>query len=179
MAPTREQFEGFVSGLELEHFTTDELLVAVGAHETRPHNPVPDTTLWPNIVPTILVLDALREDLGRPIRITSAFRDVDYNRAVGGGEASQHLDFRAIDFQCSARSPQECADRLRSWRGWPFTSPVSLRLVARLAGLSLEGLRVNTTAQGSAFVFTGGLGTYDTFVHVDCRGENRDWRGGA
>lgn len=30
---------------------------------------------------------------------------------------------------------------------------------------------------GTAFVFAGGVGVYDTFVHVDCRGVNQSWSG--
>jgi uncharacterized protein YcbK (DUF882 family) len=175
--PTRQQFNDYISSLGLVHFSSDELLVAVGPHDTRPDNPLPEEDLWPNVVPTVLMLDALRAEFGRPITITSAYRDVEYNRAVGGVTASQHLDFRALDFKCRGRSPEECANMLRSWRGRPFASPVTLPLVARRAGLSIDGLRVNETAQGTAFVFAGGLGTYQTFVHVDCRGTNRDWRG--
>ena len=177
MPPTRAQFNTFVKGLGLKHFSTDELLVKVGPHGDGPDNPLPDKTLWPNVVPAILVLDALRAELGKPIYITSAYRSPAYNKAVGGRARSQHQDFRAIDFECRGHSPTKCAKLLRSWRGRPFSCPVSLHLVRKHAPLVDAGLGVNTTAQGTAFVFRGGIGVYKTFVHVDCRGTNNSWSG--
>lgn len=177
MSPTRAGFGSFFDTLGLRHFSRDEVLVAVGTHADRPDNPVPDEVMWRNAVPTLLVLDALRDELGRPIVLNSGFRAPDYNRAVGGGARSQHQDFRAFDFRCVGRSPDTCAEVLRRWRGKPFASPVPVNLRRRHAPLDVGGLRVNHTGQGTAFVFAGGIGTYDTFVHVDCRGMNHNWRG--
>ena len=179
MPPTRAHFDTFFKSLGLRHFSSDELLVNVGPHADRPNNPLPAKTLWPNIVPTILLLDALRSELGKSIVITSAFRGPAYNTAIGGRPTSQHQDFRAIDFKCSGRSPVACARVLRSWRGRPFSSPVSLDLVSKHAPLAAAGLKVNKTAQGTAFVFSGGIGVYNTFVHVDCRGTNNNWSGAS
>ena len=179
MAPTRKQFDTFVKSLGLKHFSADELLVNVGQHTNRPNNPVPDRSLWPNIVPTILLLDALRAELGKAVKINSAYRGPAYNKAIGGRPASQHQDFRAIDFKCSGKLPATCAKLLRSWRGRPFYSPVSLDLVSEHAPLAEAGLKANKTAQGTAFVYSGGIGVYKTFVHVDCRGVNKDWSGAS
>lgn len=179
MAGTRAQFNAFVGKLGLQHFSSDELLVKVGSMPGRPTNPRPDKQLWPNLVPTILVLDALRAELGRPITLLSVYRAPEYNKAVGGVEKSQHQDFRAIDFRCSGRSPSQMAEVLRSWRGRPFASPVPLKLVGKLAPLDTDGLKVNQTAQGLAFVFAGGIGVYNTFVHLDSRGINNNWTGSS
>ena len=42
-------------------------------------------------------LQELRERLGRPIMINSAFRCEERNREVGGADESQHLTGRAVD----------------------------------------------------------------------------------
>ena len=163
----------------MKHFSSGELLVNVGVHSGRPNNPLPDKSLWSNIVPTILLLDALRAKLGKAVKINSAYRSPAYNKSIGGRPASQHQDFRAIDFKCSGHSPAKCAQLIRAWRGRPFYSPVSLVLRSKHAPLKPEGLKVNKTAQGTAIVFSGGVGVYKTFVHVDCRGANADWKGAS
>lgn len=53
-----------------------------------------------NLLTLFMVLDNLREYLNRPIRITSTYRDIMHNMAVGGVETSQHLYGGAIDFVC-------------------------------------------------------------------------------
>lgn len=42
-------------------------------------------------------LDMLRSRLGKPIRLTSAYRSPYHNALVGGAPRSQHLDGRAFD----------------------------------------------------------------------------------
>ena len=54
--------------------------------------------LYPNIIPTATILDALRTEIGEPIYINSTYRDPLYNKAVGGAKNSLHLKFNAIDF---------------------------------------------------------------------------------
>ena len=46
-------------------------------------------------------IDSLRELVGEPLRITSSFRDEDYNASVGGSKSSMHLKGRAVDLQCN------------------------------------------------------------------------------
>lgn len=54
--------------------------------------------LHPNIFPTLTVLQHLRTDYGKPIFISSVYRDKTYNKGVGGKSKSLHLVFNAIDF---------------------------------------------------------------------------------
>lgn len=58
---------------------------------------IPDE-LYKNIIPTMYVLDYLRDKIGEPIYINSTYRDPDFNRAVGGAKNSLHLVFNAVDF---------------------------------------------------------------------------------
>ena len=43
------------------------------------------------------LLQPLRDDYGKPIRITSGYRSVDVNKAVGGSPTSQHTKGQAVD----------------------------------------------------------------------------------
>lgn len=142
-------FVAYISALKLRYFKPYELLILGSAH-SNPSSPayglnqLPPRALWPNIVPTIRVLDELRNLLGSPIAISNAYRAPAYNAAVGGEEYSQHLRFTAIDFVVrSVSTPADWARVLRDMR--------------------------------SRGMFSGGIGTYATFVHLDTRGTNADW----
>lgn len=58
---------------------------------------IPDELIF-NIVPTVRVLNSLRDWYGKPFYINSTYRSPDYNSAVGGKKSSLHLSFNAIDF---------------------------------------------------------------------------------
>lgn len=58
---------------------------------------IPDNLLW-NILPTIRVLQELRNWYERPILINSSYRSASYNKLVNGSKKSLHLEFNAIDF---------------------------------------------------------------------------------
>lgn len=45
-------------------------------------------------------LNCVREDLGMPIHVNSAFRTKEVNKAVGGVYNSYHLQGRAADIRC-------------------------------------------------------------------------------
>ena len=46
------------------------------------------------------VLDPAREELGAPIKITSGFRSLAVNSAIGGATKSQHMNGQAADLVC-------------------------------------------------------------------------------
>ncbi len=72
---------------------------------------VPDQ-LIDNVCKLSESLQALRDYIGRPIKITSAYRHEDYNRAVGGSKNSQHLLAKAADLKVSGVSPRMLADAI-------------------------------------------------------------------
>lgn len=45
------------------------------------------------------VLQPLRDQLGVPLKVTSGYRSVDVNRAIGGSQSSDHCFGRAADFE--------------------------------------------------------------------------------
>ncbi len=55
------------------------------------------------------VLDPLRQQLGRPIRIASGYRAPSVNRAVGGVATSQHMRGEAVDIEVEGMGARELA----------------------------------------------------------------------
>lgn len=78
-------------------------------------NSTPPVDLWDAIVPTLRLLERLREQFG-PTTITSAYRDRLYNTAVGSGIGSQHIRNTALDFHCRTGTPADWMRALREWR---------------------------------------------------------------
>lgn len=79
-------------------------------------NSEPPSNLWPNIVPTIRVVEKLREKFGGNIRLTSSYRNPAYNAAIGGKSAGYHLTFQALDITIDGVSPGIVFATLKSWR---------------------------------------------------------------
>ena len=55
------------------------------------------------------MLEAIREQFGQPITVTSGCRCMAHNEAVGGGHNSQHLKGRAADIIVRDVDPQDVA----------------------------------------------------------------------
>lgn len=129
------------------HFTAREFTSYFARSIKGVKNSQPPKRLWKNLVPTLRVVDDLRESLGKPCRILSSYRSPAYNRAVGGAPLSQHLQCSALDIAFDGVSPQRVYDRLIEWRK---------------AGRFSGGL---------------GLYPNAGFVHIDTRGHNATWKG--
>ena len=125
------------------NFSPGELTKFASNSRNGVMNGMPPQELWPNVLPTLYLLQQLRHKLDRPIRITSAFRRLEYNRQLKSPDNSQHVFFRALDFQADGVNPQTIKGILLSWR--------------------------------SAGAWTGGLGTYPTFNHIDTRPSDSTW----
>lgn len=142
-------FQEFFRTLDARHFSADELLFLGGSHHgsgpCAGKNRIPDEELWPNVAPLVKALDVVREQVGRPVRLTNVYRHDTYNACIGGVPASQHRLFWAADIVASGIDAAACADCVQAVR-----------------------------AQN---VFTGGIGHYRSFVHIDVRGHNADWTG--
>ena len=67
-------------------------------------------------------LQALREALGKPLIVRSAYRSSEHNRAVGGAVASRHLDGAAFDIAMANHDPEafEAAARVAGFLGFGF-----------------------------------------------------------
>ena len=137
-----------IDGLGLRHFKGREFTPYWTSVRGGVVNSIPPENLWPNIVPTLFVLDEIRERLGSPISIHSSYRSERYNRAVGGEPNSFHQRFMALDWSAGSGTPAEWGKLARSLRG---------KLTIKIPGRS------------APYLFEGGVGTYPTFVHIDCR----------
>jgi hypothetical protein len=67
-------------------------------------------------------LQALRDRLGKPLIVRSAYRSPAHNRAVGGAKASKHLEGVAFDIAMANHDPVafEAAARAVGFRGFGF-----------------------------------------------------------
>ena len=171
-------FQQFIASLNLQHFSAAELLVST----SKPGNAEPPERIWPNIVPTIIILDKLRETLGKPITISSCYRNRVYNQRIGGVKLSQHTAFTAIDFKVRNVSPQRVKNQLIDWRdnGEEFLLPFPIerkRVTVQGETIGQTSLHQYDVDHQRFFQFDGGIGVYRTFVHLDTRGSNHIWYG--
>ncbi len=134
---------------QLNYFTAQEFFIKGSQHhgtgECAGLNTDPPKDLWPNILPLVRVLDEFRNRIGAPVNLRNVYRSPAYNACIGGVSQSQHMQFKATDIAVTS-GPTRSED----WH-------------ALLRTMRDEGL------------FSGGLGLYNTFVHVDVRGHIADW----
>ena len=143
-------FDGFIKSLGLKNFSTDEFLVLGGAHDTpggpcQGKNTYPPRNLWTRVAATARVLDHLRDRLGKPIVITNAYRSPSYNACIPG----------------SATTSQHVQFTALDFQVRGMAAPD----VAH----ALRWLRDRER------LFSGGIGRYSSFTHVDTRGVNATW----
>ena len=143
-------FEEKVAGWGLRHFSAAELLYLGGSHygngRCAGRNSLPPQRLWESIRKTALMIDEVREQFGHPIRITSGYRDADYNRCVGGETNSYHMRYNALDFTNVDGTLRE------------------------MYAIALRIRNQNREFAGGIGYYPG-----QRFVHIDTRGENADW----
>ena len=67
-------------------------------------------------------LQALRDRLGKPLIVLSAYRSPEHNRAVGGAKASKHMEGIAFDIAMANHDPEafEAAARAVGFQGFGF-----------------------------------------------------------
>lgn len=139
-----DTFKTWFDRHEFRYFTSDEFTSYFEVERRGVRNSPPPKDMWVNIIPTLRVVDQLRDDLRRPIVILSSYRSPEYNKRIDGAATqSYHMKFQALDISVSGHMPQEVHRRLSLMR--------------------------------SAGAFKGGLGLYNTFVHIDTRGHNANW----
>ena len=140
-------FSDWFAAQQFRHFSADEFESYFATQRKGVKNSTPPRSLWKNIVPTLRIVDELRESYGRPCRILSSYRSPAYNKAVGGAQFSQHKEFSALDITFDGLSTQRVYERLIAWRK---------------AGKFVGGL---------------GLYPTSGFIHIDTRGRNSTWKG--
>lgn len=144
MTPTDTQFTTWFNAQKFRNFSAQEFLSYFHTTRRGVTNSIPPRELWEKIVPTLRVVDNLRDFLGSPIVIVSSYRSPAYNKPIDGAATkSYHMQFCALDIVVAGHSPAEVFHILSAWR--------------------------------KAGKFTGGLGSYNTFTHIDTRGYNATW----
>lgn len=153
MTADQKEYAAFIDRLGLRHFSGSEFALYADRTRNGVKNSLPPEGLWTNIIPTLIVIDEIRQLAGAPVTLTSAYRSPAYNRAVGGEAASFHMRNQATDIQCASMSAAQL------WR----------------IAVSLRGKKFRLPDNGGDFIFKGGIGKYPGFVHVDTRGYNANW----
>jgi uncharacterized protein YcbK (DUF882 family) len=131
--------------IKFKYFTWDEILKPLGQQGITKDN-IP-MQYYQNIVPTIKVLELIREYYGEPIYINSSYRTKEYNEKIGGKKDSLHLVFNAID-----------------WTVKDKKDLVGLYLLLDLWDGTVDKFDFLPKSRGNL-----GLGKYPTFIHIDTR----------
>ena len=67
--------------------------------------------------PLCAALEVVRAEFGgKPIKIISGYRPLEYNRKLGSDDTSQHVQGRAADFQIEGVAPKAIWDRMLALR---------------------------------------------------------------
>jgi len=141
-----QQLQKLMTEYGIEYFSAAELFI--------PMKSFPPEELYPNIIPTLIVADSLRECCGFPISVSSSYRNKAHNQEVGGSPNSLHLVFNALDLR--PMMPQEHAIELMHYYFEDYTCEDHPRFY-----------------EFDATKFTQkdmGIGLYNWGLHIDTRG---------
>lgn len=61
-------------------------------------------------MPSIQLLQRLRDQFGKPITVLSAYRSLKYNTKIGSLPTSQHIKGKAFDIQIKGETPEHVGD---------------------------------------------------------------------
>lgn len=103
---------------------------------------------FPNVILLAQNLQILRDYIGEPIHLNSAYRTPTYNASINGAKKSQHLLANAGDITTKNKTPRQ---------------------------LKAIVIKLNQT-KGNGF-WLGGIGLYAGFLHVDTRTKFTEWYG--
>lgn len=77
--------------------------------EFNKHNFALSETVLNNIKALAKNLQVLRDEINKPIKITSGYRSPEHNAKVGGVKSSRHLTGEAADLKVAGMTPKEVA----------------------------------------------------------------------
>jgi len=98
-----------------EHFTLEEFC-ETSKTEFQEQNLEYGKAKQGTLLELARLMEVVRRLLGDvPIKINSAVRCHELNKAVGGSEGSQHLYCQAVDFTPTNKTLEECIDILRKY----------------------------------------------------------------
>lgn len=95
----------------IRHFSAAEIAPVgrLSDGETGTALIAPTVDVLRNAIELARLLDRLRDRVGRPVKVTSWYRDPAYNKAVGGVWNSMHVTGGAADVQVRGISPRDVA----------------------------------------------------------------------
>lgn len=93
------------------HFTLEELIASSKAMALKIDN-TPNAEALSNLKALALALESIRSVLGKPIKISSAYRCPKLNEAVGGSKTSAHVFGLAVDFTVQGLTPRQICTTL-------------------------------------------------------------------
>ena len=95
------------------NFTISELVKSDTAEKAGINN-TPDINSLDNLLELIFyVLQPLRDKLGKPMVITSGYRNSQVNKLVGGASNSGHLYGQAADFVVNGMTPAQVVEFIK------------------------------------------------------------------
>jgi len=95
-----------------EHFTLEELVASQLAARQRIDNR-PTPVVIDNLRKVAAVLEQIRALVSKPLMVSSGYRSMALNKAVGGAPASAHLDGLAADITVPGMTARELAMLIR------------------------------------------------------------------
>jgi len=78
-------------------------------NEFNKHNFPLTETILRNIQELAKNLQVLRDEVKKPIKITSGYRDPSFNKKIGGATQSRHLTGQAADLKIEGYTPKQVA----------------------------------------------------------------------
>jgi hypothetical protein len=113
----------------------------------------PPMNLIQNIIPTVSLLQSIRDYIGVPIIVHSGYIDENYNRKVGGKTHSLHISFNAIDFSPKGYNHYALEQLRDDIEDNKFSTVIKWN--DKLINITPEIM---------------GIGLYKEFIHIDTRG---------
>lgn len=95
-----------------KYFTYNELTFSETAKRLKYTNAPPPKELK-SLTNTAQQLDKVRELLGCPVIVNSAYRSLAVNRAIGSSDNSQHIRGEAVDFRTTEHSPRKIVELIK------------------------------------------------------------------
>jgi len=77
--------------------------------EFNKHNFTITDTIFQNIFELAKNLQVLRDEVKKPIKITSGYRPAEHNAKIGGATKSRHITGEAADFKIEGYTPKQVA----------------------------------------------------------------------
>lgn len=132
------------------HFSWDELqATATGLPNVAPAHARANLR---RLVAT--VLEPLRDIVGRPVRVTSAYRSPEVNRAIGGAPSSQHESGLAADLTVKGATSADLGALVVAY-GLPFDQLVVYDETSGKGHLHVSIAPVDRAPRGQILVFDG------------------------